>query len=230
MKITIKIMGLIMAGSVLTACSTSPSSSIRTVNSPIEAFEDAPTAVKGALYGGTIGNLAGLAIGGSMNAFTLGLLGAVTGSILGAYLDNTGTESQLLGRRNVQVVQHGDYVKIVIPSSQLFVGHSDVLTSGARSTLSEVANYVAPLQKISIHVSAFSTAIKETQENSQTLTASQAASVANYLWEHDVDARLMTTAGYSDAAPSTNKKLQDQAVLSAKHYRVEISFRDLSNS
>lgn len=184
-------------------------------------YQNAPRAAKGAMIGGAAGAVVGtVAMGGFTGAAVGGVLGATTGGLIGAYLqDNTEIE-KALEARNVQVVRLGDYVKIIVPSSQLFNFGTTHLTEGGKSTLDEVISVIAPFQKISIAVSAYSHDSGEIA-----LTDRQAQLVASYLWKSGADTRLITATGYGDAKP-----LMHDYLASGQNDRVEITLRDLSNS
>lgn len=202
----------------LSACGTS--------HTPLDTYRNSSTMTKGAVLGGIAGGaVGGVAMGGPTGVVVGGAIGAAAGSMIGAYVDSNHTEVEKLKIRNVQVVRIGDYVKLIIPTSQLFYNHTDTLAANSDSTLDAVIDFIEPMPKISIAVSAYTAGELGAEEEAK-ISAAQAQAVADYLWSNGADTRLITAQGYGIQKPvsfGADASVQENS-------RVEIMLRDLSSS
>ena len=131
-----------------------------------------------------------------------------------------------LQKKGVSVDRMGEYIMITIPSSLLFDGYSATLSDSANTTLSMVADIVEPMTKVSVKVSAYSSAAKQSQKN-LLVTDMQAQNVAHRLWRLGVDTRLMYSTGMGGGhLVSTDKKGLSAGSINS---RVVIALRDLSD-
>jgi outer membrane protein OmpA-like peptidoglycan-associated protein len=202
----------------LSACGSS--------HTPLDTYRNSSTTTKGAVLGGIAGGaVGGVAMGGPTGVVVGGAIGAAAGGLIGAYVDKHHTEVEKLKMRNVQVVRVGDYVRLIIPTSQLFYNHTDSLAANADSTLDAVIDFIEPMPKIAIAVSAYTAGELGAEEEAE-ISGGQAQAVADYLWSNGADTRLITAQGYGNQKPvsfGSNASVQENS-------RVEITLRDLGNS
>lgn len=204
----------------LTGCSAIADST------PVTLYHNSSTTAKTGMVGATGGAAVGaVGIGGASGALVGGVIGAAAGTMIGAYLEKNQTQVERVESRNVEVLRLGDYVKLIIPSSQLFSGYSADLSMGADSTLDAVVALVGPMPKVAIAVSAYTDDQWGYYEEEVELSTAQAQAVANYLWHNGVDTRLISAMGFGNQRPLT----YDEDRLE-QNDRVEITLRDLSNS
>ncbi len=161
---------------------------------PIGSYRNASQEVKGALIGGAAGAIVGTA-SSAIGTVPGTIGGAVFGAAMGAYIDRHTTWRDKLENAGGQIIVLGDQVKIIIPSKTLFHSMTGNLNPSAYPTLDMVADFLRSLDKISVKVAAYTNATGPASVN-QALSQQQADSVARYLWERGVNARLMTAAGY----------------------------------
>ncbi len=203
----------------LSACGTS--------HTPMDAYRNSSTTAKGAVLGGVAGGaVGGVAMGGATGVLIGGAIGAVAGSMIGSYVDSNHDEVEKLQMRNVQVVRVGDYVKMIVPISQLFYNHTADLATNSDSTLDAIIDFIEPMPKISVAVSAYTGGGFGSAEEEFEISTEQAQAVANYLWSNGADTRLITAQGYGAKKPVSfgpNASARENS-------RVEITLRDLGNS
>ena len=207
---------------VVLIASLSGCSSPFTGDNPETFYANESTPVKGAIVGAGGGAVAGYVVGGPIGAPVGAGVGLVLGGVIGKYLDHHETLVEKLQSHGVKIIRLGDYVKLVVPSAQLFVGMSDQLTFSAKGTLGLIAKMLSRVKKITVMVSAFGYQ-GDSKKIAIALSTHQAIAVANFLSNHGVDARLLMAQGYGGAMPIVSA---DSA--SGENYRVEITLRELN--
>lgn len=186
--------------------------------SPLGAYQTATQATKGGIIGGATGAVAGSFING-VGTVPGALGGAVFGAALGAYIDQHTTWRDKLENAGGRIINLGDQVKIVLPSSFLFHSMTADLNSSAYSILDLVAQYLRSMTKIAVQVAAYTNA-SGPQRINQEISQEQADSVARYLWREGVNARLMTAVGRGGTHLVKQNTLDWN---SGDNYRVEIT-------
>lgn len=178
---------------------------------------------KQATKGAVLGGLAGVAIGSTTTGIG-GLAGFASGAILGgafgAYLDGYASLKDQLENRNIQVVELGDQILIVLPSDDLFNGMTPMLRPGAYSTLDLIAKFIADNPNMMVKITAYTNATGPERIN-LSLTQEQANSVEKYLWRHGVSTRLLYAEGRGGCG-LVEKNSKDWNL--SQNYRVEITF------
>lgn len=185
---------------------------------PLGAYQTAKQATKGGIIGGATGAIAGSFING-VGTVPGALGGAVFGAALGAYIDQHTSWRDKLENSGGRVINLGNQVKIVLPSSLLFHSMTATLNTSAYAMLDLVAEYLRAMTKISVQIAAYTNATGPARIN-QELSQEQANSVARYLWKDGVNARLMTAAGYGGTHLVTQNSFDWNA---GDNYRVEIT-------
>ncbi len=121
----------------------------------------------------------------------------------------------------VQVIRLGQDVRIVVRSDYLFKPDSANIRDSYRQAMSAVARLIKTYSKMSVKVSAYTdNQGKETFQ--QALSTRQAQVVANFLWQHGIDSRLLYAVGYNHLNPVG---WNGHKLGRSFNRRVEISFR-----
>lgn len=186
------------------------------------SYANASQTTKGAFLGGATGALASMFVSG------VGFLpGTATGAVLGAtyghYIDANASLKDRLENRGGTVVELGDQILIIFPSWQLFSEMTPNIKPSAYPILNLVSDYINQYTKMLVKVSAFTNDTGQPQVN-LVLSQQQAESVAKYLQETGVDARVLYSAGYGGS------HLVDTNVQNwegSDNYRIEITLEKL---
>lgn len=125
----------------------------------------------------------------------------------------------------VQVFKTGKSVRLVFPSDKLFAWDSANLNDYYRVPLVDAAHLIHSYDTVSVKVAAYSDTILRANgpvDRKWALTERQAQIVANDLWRHGVDTRLISAFGYNSHYPvAWNATTAGQQ----QNRRVEITFR-----
>lgn len=187
-----------------------------------QSYNNASQATKGALLGGVAGGVTGSFVSGvGVLVGTAG--GAILGASYGAYIDSLTTLEDKLENRGVTVVELGDQILIVLPSSRMFTYMSGQLQPQAYNTMDLLAQYINSYQKTLVKVAAY-TNDTGSRRVDLALSQQQAQTIAKTLMAYNVDARVLYAEGYG----GTN--LVEQNSLdwdNSENYRVEITLEKL---
>lgn len=184
----------------------------------VDSYQNSSQMAKGALLGGA----AGAAVGAVTTSvgFLPGLaVGTVFGASYGAYIDSETTLADQISNRAVNIIELGDQIMIVMPSSRLFDGQSDKIKPTAYTTLNLVATYINSHITELVKISAYTDDIGTPGRN-LALTRMQAKNIEKYLAAAGVNTRLLYSEGYG----GTNLISQNSAEWgTSDNYRVEIT-------
>ena len=186
-----------------------------------ETYQNSSQTAKGAVIGGAAG-----AVLGAMSS-SIGVLpglagGLILGASYGMYFDSMTTLKDKLENRGVIIVELGDQILIVIPSSRLFQAMSSDIKSQSYCTLKLVAQYVNGFTKMTVKVAAF-TNDTGSKRVDLALSEQQAHSVAKALLASGVDARVVYAVGYG-GTHFVERNSQDWD--ESDNYRIEITLEN----
>lgn len=187
-----------------------------------DTYASTSQATKGAILGGTAGAITGSLIHGV--GLVPGLaVGAILGGAYGAYIDANTNPFDQLENRGVKVIALGDHLMLVIPSDHLFNSMTPVIKPGAYSTLDLVVGYINTYRTMTVRVVAFTSAAGSTRVN-LALSKEQAESIVRYLWQKNVNTRMMTATGMG----GTNLVVDDSTGWNHNlNYRIEITMEKM---
>lgn len=121
----------------------------------------------------------------------------------------------------VQVIQLGETIRLVLSSDALFNHDSANIRREFNPVLTVLADLINTYDKVEVKVAAY-TDNRDEIARQRALTARQSQVVANFLWSHDIDARLTDAVGYN----RQNAVDWNGSAMGRHHNRrVEISFR-----
>lgn len=191
-------------------------------NSLVQSYSNASQTTKGALLGGAAGAVTGSFVSGvGIVAGTAG--GAILGASYGAYIDSLTTLADKLENRGVNVVELGDQILIVMPSSSLFTFMSDQLQPQAYSTIDLLAQYINSYDKVLVSVASY-TNDTGSRRVDLALSQQQAKAVAKALMAHHVDTRVLYAQGYGGTHLVQKNSLDWD---NNDNYRIEITLEKL---
>lgn len=191
-------------------------------NSLTQTYQNSSQTTKGALLGGAAGAVTGSFVSGVGTLVgTAG--GAILGASYGAYIDSLTTIQDKLENRGVTVVELGDQILIIIPSSQLFTYLSSQLQPQAYSTIDLVAQYINSYTKMLVKVGGYTNDTGSSRVD-LALSQQQAKTVAKTLVAYNVDARVLYAEGYGGTNLVERNSLDWD---SSDNYRIEITLEKL---
>ncbi len=190
--------------------------------SAAESYQGSSQTAKGVILGGATGAIVG-GIASSWSGVIPGMAGgAIFGGALGAYIDSKASIADQIINRGNKVIILGDQILIVLPSQYVFVEGTPTLQPYAYKTLDLVSQFISGYPNISVKVAAY-TGTNGPERISRSLTQEQANAVTNYLWNTNINTRLLYAEGGDGDRPVT-------ATVSdwdGANYRVEITLEKL---
>jgi outer membrane protein OmpA-like peptidoglycan-associated protein len=215
-----KIVALVAASAVLSACTTDPYTGERKVSNT----------AGGAALGAGLGALAGMAVGGSKNAQRNAVLigagiGALAGGTIGAVMDKNEADlrAQLQGT-GVSVTRAGDQIILNMPSDITFGVDQDSIKSSFYPVLNSVALVLKKYKSTIVDVYGHTDSTGSESYNFD-LSQRRALSVANYLSSQGVDQRRFAVTGFGKTRPIASN---DTEAGRAQNRRVEIQISPLT--
>ena len=180
--------------------------------------------VVGAAIGAIGGGVLGPAI--AVSAPVAAWFGGVTGAALAHNHAKSMTLLKDIENNGVQIFLIGDYVKLVLPTDIFFTPDAPSFNTSSFRVLDMLANFLNKYPKISVRISGY-TDNQGMPERNLALSQQRAEMVANYLWNHGLDARLVYAAGYGSChTVASNTTTYGRAA----NRRIEISlYRITSN-
>jgi len=122
---------------------------------------------------------------------------------------------------DVQAVQLGETLRLIIPSDHLFNPDSANLQGDYRSTLVNIAKLLKTYNKVNVQVVAY-TDNHSDRKRKIALTTRQAEVVSSFLWKQGIDARLLYSEGYGYLNPVDSNNTAEGRI---NNRRIEISFQ-----
>lgn len=143
---------------------------------------------RGALMGATVGTIvsAGEPLGTG--------IGWLAGGLAAQLTPKQKTLLQSLQARQVQVIEIGEQISIILPADQVFLDCSPAIQTKAHATLNNIAELLRTYPKTSVTLTGYTDSLGSSQRN-VALSRQRAQAIADYLWAQDIDARLLYTDG-----------------------------------
>ncbi len=151
------------------------------------------------------------------------IIGGIAGGAIGNYFQRQQTLLQVLEEQGVRVIRVGDNMRVILPVDLFFYPDSQVINTRYFKVLNLVALYIRCFNKITVRVAGY-TDDRCSQKRNLSLSYVRALNIANYLWAHHIDARLIFPVGYGDQYPIATNHTQRGRALNR---RMVISFRVL---
>jgi intracellular multiplication protein IcmN len=128
---------------------------------------------------------------------------------------------QSLKQKGVNIIVLGQLYMVSIPSSLIFADESPKINWDSYALLNEIVEYLRKFRKISAYVNGYNSCYIN-KRRTDALTLARAQEISNYLWQQDIDSRLIFTRGMgSDKPIAASVKCGDTSPNS----RVEIVFK-----
>lgn len=166
-------------------------------------------AVVGAVASGTVsGTLIGAGIGGGI------------GAIVGVYNDSKPKIIKDLKKQDVQFVEYGDTMTLIVPTDKYFMFASPRLNELCYPGLNNIIRLLKLYPKSPIYVAGFTDNVGS-RYHKKMLSQAQAETMLTFLWANNIPAMHLKAEGYGDKnAVSDNKLIHG----SAQNRRIEIQW------
>jgi outer membrane protein OmpA-like peptidoglycan-associated protein len=208
-----KLLSIGVCSLLLSACVTDPYTGQSSVSN----------AAKGAGIGAVVGGATGTAFGGNdlENAGWGALAGGAVGAAVGAYMDHQqqAMQQSLQGTGIAVERTAQNTLNLTMPSSITFGFNSSQITPEAQTALNSVANVLNQYTDSTVNVTGHTDDIGSDAYN-QKLSEERAASVANYLSQHNVSYNRLSQRGMGEKAP---KVANTDDNTRAQNRRVELA-------
>lgn len=202
----------------LGACATNPDGSMGTTLSQTQ---------QGALIGAAAGGLYGATRDSDKNNqgkdFLKGaVLGAAAGAVVGNIIEAQEKQlRQVMTSPGVQIINHGDYLQVIMPSGLLFASDSAAISGQAQNDLYGLAQSLNqyPNSRVEIYGHTDSTA---SDAHNMDLSQRRAQSVGGILTAAGVSSSRLVMVGRGESQPVASN---DSEAGRAQNRRVEILIR-----
>ena len=188
---------------------------------PFNQFQPQPTNFKavGPLTG--IGSLTGFLIGSTLMSTVVGAaIGGSAGTVVSLYRTSKFSILSELQKEDIQFVQYGDTMTLIIPSDHYFLFNSANLNETCYAGLNNVIRLMRFYPCHRIYIAGFTDNIGSSKSK-QIRSQKQAEAIATFLWANGVPAQYLYTQGYGD-----QHTLGDNSFIrgSAYNRRIEIQW------
>ena len=123
----------------------------------------------------------------------------------------------------LQIKTMGQMYLISVPARLIFAEQSPQIKWNSYQVLNDIVCYLQLFRKITVHVNAFGSCHRS-RNRTYALTLARAKAVGDYLWEQNIETRMVFTEGVGDDKPIVAKA---DCTDSSANARIEIVFRQL---
>lgn len=147
------------------------------------------------------------------------LVGALTGcyrppynnfkpepGLVGVLRDSRASLIKRLFKNNIQVVQYGDRVTLIVPTDEYFAFGRDKLDDLEYSGLVAIVNFIKLYPKCMITVAGFSDNVDRARTN-VLLTDARAHAMVAFLWANGIKARRLVPQGFGEFFPVGDNRI-----------------------
>lgn len=181
---------------------------------PYNDFED-PLPMNKTAIGGGVGAVTGSIVG---NTVTGMVIGSAVGSAAAAYHSNTLIRD--LRKADIEFVQHGDTMVLIIPTDHYFLFNSPKLNDLCFKGLNNIVRLLKYYPCATIYVAGFTDNVGP-RHKKQRMSQAQAEAMLTFLWAHNIRATRLNAEGYGDRSDVADNKLIRGSALNR---RIEIQW------
>ena len=181
---------------------------------------DHPTARKTAA-GASIGAVIGAVAVGTLPATLIGAaIGGSIGLTDGLNKDSKKGLIKSLNKQNIQFVEYGDTMTLIVPTDKYFLFNSPRLNELCYPGLINVIRLLKLYPKSPIYVAGFTDNVGS-RHHKNLLSQAQAETMLTYLWANNIQAMRLKAEGYGDKNDISDNELIHG---SAQNRRIEIQW------
>lgn len=187
---------------------------------PYNNFKSDQVITRRAIAGTTAGAITGGIAAGTTGAIVGGAAGGTVGVIIGLQKDSRKNLIKELKKQDIQYVQYGDTMTLVVPTDKYYMFNSPRLNEQRSSGLINIVKLLQYYPKSPIYVAAFTDNVGSSYHKRE-LSQSQAETMMTFLWANNIAAKRLKAEGYSD-----KNDISDNHLIhgSAQNRRIEIQW------
>lgn len=171
--------------------------------------------------GAIVGTVAGTIVGASLPGAAVGAaVGGTVGAINGAYRNTKPALVKELQKQDIQFVQYGDSMTLIVPVDKYFMFMSPRLNELGYPGLVNVIKLLKLYPNCMVYVAAFTDNVGS-RRHKRKITQAHAETMLSYLWANGIKSKRLNAAGYGDKNDIADNKLIHG---SAQNRRIEIQW------
>ncbi len=165
---------------------------------PFNQFQPQPTNFKAVAPLTGIGALTGLLIGSTVMSTVVGAaIGGSAGTIVSLYRTSKFSILSELQKDDIQFVQYGDTMTLIIPTDHYFLFNSAALNETCYAGLNNIIRLMRFYPCHRIYVAGFTDNVGSSKSK-QIRSQKQAEAIVTFLWANGVPAHYLYAQGYGD--------------------------------
>jgi outer membrane protein OmpA-like peptidoglycan-associated protein len=188
---------------------------------PYNNFRTDPRAVRTAGGGAAFGAAAGGLTGGTLTGALIGgAVGGTVGAIIGIHKDSKPKIIKDLSKQNIQFVEYGDTMTLIVPTDKYFLFESPRLNELCYPGLNNIVRLLRLYPQSPVYVAGFTDNVGS-RHHKKMMSQTQAETILTFLWANNIQAYRLKAEGYGD-----KNTLSENALIhgSAQNRRIEIQW------
>ncbi|BCA94509.1 membrane protein [Legionella antarctica] len=188
---------------------------------PYNNFRTDHRTARRAAGGAVFGSAAGALTSGTLTGALLGgAIGGTIGAVIGTYKDSKPNIVKELSKQNIQFVEYGDTMTLIVPTDKYFMFQSPRLTELCYPGLNNIVRLIKLYPQSPIYVAGFTDNVGS-RYHKRMLSQAQAETILTFLWANGIQAYRLKPEGYGDKNTVSENKLIHG---SAQNRRIEIQW------
>lgn len=188
---------------------------------PFNQFKRYHRTARNTAVGTVVGAAAGAVVGGTLSSTVIG--GAIGGTVVlvnGIQKDSKKGLVRQLKRQDVQFVEYGDTMTLVVPTDKYFLFNSPRINELCYPGLNNIVRLLRLYPKSPIYVAGFTDNVGS-RYHKKMLSQAQAETMMTFLWANNIKAMRLKAEGYADKNDISDNELIHG---SAQNRRIEIQW------
>jgi outer membrane protein OmpA-like peptidoglycan-associated protein len=188
---------------------------------PYNNFKPDSRATRKAGGGVAVGTVVGAIATGTVTGTVIGgAVGGTVGALHGIYKDSKPALIQQLKKEDIQFVEYGDTMTLIIPTDKYFMFMSPRLNELCFPGLANIIKLLKLYPQSPIYVAGFTDNVGSSQHKKR-ISQAQAETMLTYLWANNIQAMRLKAEGYGDKNDISDNKIIHG---SAQNRRIEIQW------
>jgi outer membrane protein OmpA-like peptidoglycan-associated protein len=189
---------------------------------PYNNFKPDPPNIQRTIAGAGAGAIIGTLTGNPVIGVAVG---GTAGTLLSMYRVSKRAILQELYRQNIQFIEYGDMMTLIVPTDQYYVFNSSRLNDICYDALNNIIRLLRFYPHSRIYIAAFTDDVGS-RAHKRKLSQARAETMAAFLWAHDIPVKYLHPKGYSDHYTLGNNNLIRG---SAYNRRIEIQWFNVAD-
>lgn len=190
---------------------------------PYNDFTKEPPNLKPTIIGTGIGAITGALLGATVVGVAIG---GTAGTLIGIYRTNKRAIIQALEKEDIQYIEYGDTITVIVPTDHYFLFNSAQLNEICYPGLNNLIKLLQFYPCSRIYIAGFTDNVGKSYHK-RMLSQAQAETMLTFIWAHNIKAELLNAQGYGDRLAIGNNRLIHG---SAYNRRLEIQWSSVPDS